>query len=674
VWPEHGSARVDLVVRSKAFYLLLVLVVTLMVAAISFYRVRADGLQNVALWLFAGAFLATLIKDSWGLLTTLFLLAVGPSLHLQINALLGMQLKGWAYPGVDASVGFLAAWLSKGGHRSLRLTAERFPSGPLVLLHAWVAISCSIVVVRNLWQSGSEFSVRGLLYNTALIRGISWHDDYYPLQDLFFCSVALLMLFAAWTMLLRQGRDLSTRLVLVFLAGAAVNAIFGLWQRATELGWILDRASLSPNAFFPDQHSFAALMAIALLLGLGLFTTQKLTNPVRFALLLILATVGVALFRSHSRAILIFVVLAFTAFGFGVALRSRGWRRVVAIAGLAAVGIAVHWALTNGYRGLTYEFFSALASDPERINPFVGRRPEIWSAAVRMFADFPFFGLGQAQFYRLSAIPEFSKSELLVSMGGENAHSYVLQFLVELGPVGAGLIALSCLPAVRLGQGNLLAISSYALVGVAIGNVYAHALLIREMLMIFAVLVAMHYWEAEQLRGDATRGLSGAVRRPMLAALVLASAFAIVDGIRSFQRFPFTFGQKCLEAKSLSSDGWASGTFRRSIPGASRRVEVDLSWERPDVGWRSVSILASILTDGEVLERVQVQAADANEPPYTIRLPLSPAGASTRELLIESSNCYVPLNFGVTYDPRRLGFKLRAVRFIGTDGSVIESQ
>ena len=55
----------------------------------------------------------------------------------------------------------------------------------VLLFHAWMVLSAVVAVGRNLWQSASEFSLRGLAYNVWLARGISWHDDYYPLQDPF---------------------------------------------------------------------------------------------------------------------------------------------------------------------------------------------------------------------------------------------------------------------------------------------------------------------------------------------------------------------------------------------------------------------------------------------------------------------------------------------------------
>ena len=77
----------------------------------------------------------------------------------------------------------------------------------------------------------------GWPYNVWLTRGIRWHDDYYPLQDPFFYSVALAMLVATWTLLQQDGDWLLRRLVGVVLVGAVTNVAFGLWQMATGKGW-----------------------------------------------------------------------------------------------------------------------------------------------------------------------------------------------------------------------------------------------------------------------------------------------------------------------------------------------------------------------------------------------------------------------------------------------------
>ena len=83
-------------------------------------------------------------------------------------------------------------------------------------------------------------------------------------------------------------------------------------------------------------------------------------------------------------------------------------------------------------------------------------------------------------------------------MGGAGAHNYFLQSLVELGLVGLVLAALIAIPFLRLCRDNLSLVSFYALVGVAIGNLYGQSLLVREMLMLAAVFAGAYIWEAQR--------------------------------------------------------------------------------------------------------------------------------------------------------------------------------
>ena len=118
-----------------------------------------------------------------------------------------------------------------------------------------------------------------------------------------------------------------------------------------------------------------------------------------------------------------------------------------------------------------------------------------------MYLAFPFFGLGQGAFYRLSAIPEFSGSAVLVELGGDGVHNEFLRILVELGPVGLGLVLLSAIPFVRLGRQNFQWVSFYALVGISLGNVYTNAMLVRELLMLCAVFAGSYFWEVRASGG-----------------------------------------------------------------------------------------------------------------------------------------------------------------------------
>ncbi len=569
--PPVPRRRTDWSIARTAYFRLVV-ALTLTIAIASFIRDRGQLLSNISFWLFLVPFAVALWRTETGFLAAILLLTVTPSLHEQSNALAGTNLHAWAYPAVDCCLGFLAAWTLKGGLRGVDNALNRFPSGPLLLLHAWVVLSAVIAVGRNLWQSASELSLHGLAFNVWLTRGISWHDDYYPLQDPFFYSVALAMLFGAWALLCHGGEGLFKRLMGVVLAGATANVAFALWQRATGLGWINGQWSINANALWPDLHSFAAFMATALSLGCGLL----LTRGANLAVWLSVLAAAMGLYLSGSRATLFLVSFVLIVWAIVASLKLRGWRRAIPMLVAVAVASAIHWTLDYGYRGTSYASLSEQihALDFKSLNEALSSRPEIWAAALQMYSVFPFFGLGQGAFYRLSAVPEFSGSEFLSSMRGEGVHNEFLRILVELGPVGVGLLVFSAIPVLRLGRQNLQLVSFYALVGMLIGNLYTNAMLVRELLMLCAVFVGSNIWEAQTVGSDRWRPPTPATMRYAVVALVTLTLGALIEVALSFGRFPFTYGQRCLEIHPLGQ-GWVdprSTTGPSSASGVERRT------------------------------------------------------------------------------------------------------
>ncbi len=488
--------------RLRSAYFRAIVALTLAIVLASFFRERGQLLWNISFWLFLVPLCVTLWRTQLGFLSAAFLLTVSVSLNMQLNAVVGAIagkfLHAWAYPGVDSALGFLAAWALKGRMQGVERVLDRFPSGVLLLFHAWVALSAMVAVGRNLWQSASELSLRGLAYNVWLTRGIMWHDDYYPLQDSFFYSVALVMLFATWTLLHKYGDWLLKRLIGVVLAGAVTNVTFGLWQMATNKGW-WGQLPFYMNAFWQDLHSFGVFMAGSLILGYGVLATRPTTPMVKATVGLAMLAAAVGLYLSGSRSTLLLAVALLIGWAIWVTPKLRGWQRAIpALAMIAALG-AIHLALDHGYRGISYASLNERLAimDLKSLNELLSYRPEVWAAALRMYGAFPLFGLGQGAFYRLSANPAFSGSELLVELGGDGVHNYPFRILVELGPVGFGLLVLSAVPFLMLGRQNFKFVSFYALVGLAVGNLYTNALLVRELLMLCAVFAGSYLWEVD---------------------------------------------------------------------------------------------------------------------------------------------------------------------------------
>jgi hypothetical protein len=659
--------------RSKSAYFYLIVILTLTISLVSFGRVRDQGLANVSLWFFAIPFLLTLARTRLGLIATVFLLTIAPALHHQLNAIAGTRLQAWAFPGVDVCLGFVFAWVCTGGLTAARSSLSRFPAGPLLLLHAWVAFSALVSIARNLWQSASELSLRGVAYNVWLTRGISWHDDYYPLQDLFFYSAALAMMFSVWTVMAREGGRILRSVVIATLLGAVLNVAFAFWQKMTRRGWIDGDFSLSVNAFWPDLHSFGGLMAVALFLGYGLIRTQPASVATRVAIGLAMSVAAFGLYLSSSRSTLLIVCVVLVLWGIWRALKLKGWRRAIPLLAIAALLAAIDWLLDRGYRGNEHASLSALSDGftAEKLNVALSYRPEIWGAAIDMYSVFPFFGLGQGSFYRLSSLPAFSDSEVLLSFGGSGAHNYLLQTFVELGPVGLLFALLVAIPVFRLGKQNLGLISFYALLGIGVGNIYAHSLLVRETLMLGAVFGGIYCWECEAHGAARWRPVEPGTTRFVSWGVAVFFLLGIVEVAQSFSRTPFNFGERCFEHRQVAQDGWTSGLLRQPIPATAARIDIALLAERPDLKRRPLAIDLSVAAENGATvwsHSLEVNRPSSEPRRFTIELPEPPSRG--RFLLVKSSHCFVPLNLGLTYDPRRLGVRVPELRFrtrAGTD-------
>ena len=664
--------------RAKWFYLCLLVALTLAIVFASFVRERAQLLIDISFWLFTAPFLVSLVSTRVGFLLSVLMLTVSPALHHQLNAVVGTSLNSWAYAGVDSIIGFSTAWILKGGLKDVRPLLERFPAGALLALHLWVAVSSVIAVCRNLWQSASELTLRGLAYNVWVTRGLSFHDDYFPLQDLFFFSVAVIVLFCVWAAMCRFGERLLRAVAAVVLLGAVLNAFFAVWQKFSDKGWYAGARS-DINAMWADIHSFGGLMAMAIAIGFGLLFADRLSTRLSALVIAAMSAAFVGLYLSGSRSTLLIVVLLLGLAAIWAAMFwLRGWRRVIPAAILLTLAVAVRLIFSRGYRGVTFETFSTALDTQgfEALNAAVSHRPEIWRSALEMYSSFPIFGLGQGTFHRLSSIAPFSGSEVLVSMEGAGAHNYFLQSLVELGLVGLVLAALIAIPSLRLRRRNFSLVAFYALVGVAIGNVYGQSLLVREMLMLAAVFAGAYIWEAQARAAERWRPPESSTLRYSGFALAGIALAALVEVALSFNRMPFTYGQQCFEAHGLEQDGWTRGTLRVAVPAAAGAARVTFAPGAEDIARRSLDVeLALVDGQGRLVQNEAARFERGDLGPRTLNLKLDPSPDAKRFLEVRPSHCFVPLNLGLAlnqkHDTRRLGLVVRELSFMTPEGSVV---
>lgn len=214
-------------------------------------------------------------------------------------------------------------------------------------------------------------------------------------------------------------------------------------------------------SFTYANHAAAYFMLLAALSAGMLFRQLfRRDRPVRtaekawLAGTLLLCLVGANLSLSRAGVILSWMLaLEIAAYGL---IHGWRWLRATARVNLAAAVLAAAIGLfivVSGTGGEAIRGEFALKLRPirqalpgvETVNLDISDRPRLWSTAWSMLKDHPWWGVGGWGFRHLAAfyLPQELWGYVGRNPGRANVHCDPLQFLVEFGLVGAGLMTLA---------------------------------------------------------------------------------------------------------------------------------------------------------------------------------------------------------------------------------------
>ena len=665
----------------------LVILYNLVDAAIAkpaFYRVTISTLC------FAAALIATAIRPRFGISLCVFLAPLLPNVTFQIQAFLGYgRILPVDTPGFDLAAGLFVGALA---HRFLQRSGKGTRTWPVIdlpwqagLALLYLSLSALLAIARNLAQSQSLFELPALVLSLQQIRAISWHDDYRPLVDLVAYGAAGALL-AILVPALRARPDRNDIVFKPLVYGVLIAAAIGCAQSATGIGLRLtqlvfrnDRLGYTALGFQPDIHAFAGhmLLGVCGLLGYWIQTPSRVMRILIPVAVVPLASVALVLSKSKSSVALAIVLMAVLALAWGLRHAPRA-RRVLAWGALAAVcalGASFYFWNDAWLAGLTWMAQRRGFADLEAVNFELARRPEIFMAGLRMFSEFPLLGLGQGEFYRLSANFAFSKSPFLAqTLNGENAHNYFLQVLAENGLIGVALFTLMLAsPICRVRHKVVLVPALVALASVLVGNIYAHSLLVRENLLVAAALVSLLYaWARVEAPFPGAQAAQPACwwarpgARVVLALLaigvMLAAAF---EAKRSLHRFPFTQDVQCQVLRPQTPDGWTTGLYREPMPLGARGITFVLGAAPPDAGARPLSAEVQVIHEKRgVLATRTFMIAQPGAQRLGVTLPENVlVDDDDYWAVVKLQRCFIPKNLGINGDGRRLGMLIKSVEF-----------
>lgn len=648
------------------------------------YLLSHGALTINAILLVIGVLLAVLpgIGVQKGVMGVMLLLPLSAGLSQQIDAFLGILILVLPNAGLDLVAGFFLSYFVRlliKRQFSLRDFALPWPVSLLLFV---ITISTALAIIRNIRQSATETSIFGLLFNLVHFRPIGWHDDYMPIADWIAYGSAGALIILLLSVL--RGVENPNRLIFrPLVAGLFLAFLMGVLQSITSLGlpaslldFRRDRLGFAAIGFQPDIHAFAGHMLLGAVGLWGYFQTcrGKLERAV------VLAVVGfswIGLLISKSRASLLIAICVSAIILLIYVWRAhRAWFYSISAVTIAILGGLITTLILNSDFLATYPIFSWLVEPIQLIKnkDFTslsvlggasGSRFEIWSAAVNMIKAFPIMGVGQGNFYHLSADIAFSKSHFLALNGGENAHNYFLQTFAELGLVGIiAFVLMFAFPFIYIQNRKLLLPASLGIFALFLGNVYSHSFLVRENLLLCSALLGLMFFLAFKNQSPKCSSCFSAnrfgVRNILITvAISLLGLVSLREVHQSFYKHPFLIGEDCFLYKPPTHDGWTSGIYMLNFPTGAQGVMVPLRIERPRLKIKPLTIDIDIVNLGnDSLASSSKSWGQSKQDEITVALP---SGAVLRSELIARmrlSSCYTPRNLGVSSDGRILGVQV----------------
>jgi O-antigen ligase len=456
---------------------------------------------------FIGMFLIAFVcKQRTTIMLFVFSLPLLPDFHLQLEAVLKPPVKYFVgHPGLDVVAGLcLGLWSKRMWLAKKPTSAFEQVHWALGLLIITLAVSTSIAVSRNLNAAGLVgVNLSELFKNLIQFKLINYPNIYLPLVDLLSYSFAILTICVLVPML--KTFDSQEREEIIFrplILSLILSALWGILQAFTGLGLFQVTLDYRPasfgfgaQGFQPDIHAFAALMLIGTV-GIVGFLQKAQKRDVWLGCVCI-ALCWLALILSKSKATFVFAAVASLVLLI-VQLKHQGFAfksiLFVSFGAIAVIGFLL--TITKNFVWVEY-LWQLLNPDNfsrANFNRALVYRPELFRAALYMFSEYPIFGVGQGNFFRLSSNIDLSYSVYLVQSGGDNAHNYFLQTLAETGLVGVFAFALAISwPFYRVDRLSKITAPALVTLSIALGNAFSHPLLVRPNLVLFAVFLALMY-------------------------------------------------------------------------------------------------------------------------------------------------------------------------------------
>jgi hypothetical protein len=279
-----------------------------------------------------------------------------------------------------------------------------------------------------------------------------------------------------------------------------------------------------------------------------------------------------------------------------------------------------------------------------------------------MYSKYPILGIGKGIFFRQSSIGEFSKSPYFVGENGSHAHNYFLEILTETGIVGFSLFcAIFIYQAVYL-RNRDNEIVTVLILGMFLGNIYGHSLLIPNLLVLLFILLGVSSIEDTNhsiLEKENTTNINHSWRYIILTIAIVIAIIATLEVKNSYGKLPFQPRFVCYKP-AYYSDKHTGGLFEHKYKARGNNLKLAYTVYHPDTQSHPLTIRFNIEQEGK---NIVSSKKTVNSPgQYQENLDISSlVPGSLISLQIKTSRCLTPIDLGLNLDKRRLGIQVNKV-------------
>jgi O-antigen ligase len=675
--------------------LFLGLIACLGVLANDLYYVQA-GYQTLTSLLFISAFGLSLISPLFGLQCLIAFLPLVGGLHQQLLGFFDVYVQPMPNSGLDLVAGFflglllrrLIYWVRSSNRGSGSQLSMPWPIALALLV---ITFSTILAIIRNLRLSATATSFKGALFNLMHFRPMGWHFDFMPMGDWVAYSLSAILVVVILNVLQGQ-KNLNQIIFKPLLVGLVLSSLLGIIQSATGLGLPLtsldfrkDTLGYAAIGFQPDLHSYAGHMLLGAV-GLWGFWHFRRSMGRQSGLFIVMLLAWIGLILSKSRASFALALIALCIGGLSylwrVNRKAFGVVATLLVAALLGLLLAALLMPTTVDKLPVLHFVTDFIREMQGrdltnlrdLSGLLGSRVEIFTAAINMIKAYPLMGVGQGNFYHLSSDVMFSKSFFLAKNGGENAHNYFLQTFAETGLVGVSSLLLAIIsPLIWNAKKGMLIPAAVGLGALCLGNLFAHSFLVRENLLLGAVLLGLLYACAlsSMRNSQNTENEIAQVNSKSIASLKLNTLLPVclamgVLGLtamswselrKSFHRYPFEIGLRCFKNEPLTDDRWSAGVYEIALPSGTLGIEIPVDITRPNLKKEPVMLRLDLIQEGIGSLSTITNTWDYSGQKF-LRVTLPDGvnyGAGAIKARLRFSSCYTPRDLGVNTDGRRLG-------------------